>query len=112
MILTSVANQLLNLRLAIDHQLREHSIDEYLHDIPNDDLVRLGLELGLKYDKLKQLESVRSGNFCLDLISSWLREVDDVNERSGKPSWDSLAKALEEIGQNGIAKNVRDCHCQ
>ena len=98
--------------LFVDHQLQEHSIDKYLHDIPSNDLVRLGLELGLKYDRLKRLESVQSGNFCLDLISSWLREVDDVSERSGKPSWESLANALEEIGQNGIAKKVRDCRCQ
>ena len=66
----------------------------------------LGLHLGLSHHKLRRLESTE--NFCLNLISAWLREEDDVSERSGTPSWENLANALEEIGQKGIARNVRD----
>lgn len=60
----------------------------------------------MNYPKLRGLESAE--NFCLKLISAWLREEDEVSERSGKPSWESLAKALEEIGQNGIARSIKD----
>ena len=94
------------LNFRTDCQLNEHSIDRYLHIIPSEDLVRLGGVLGLTYPKLKQLESTK--NFCLNLISAWLREEDEVSQRSGKPSWESLAKALEEIGQNGVARTIRD----
>ena len=87
-------------------QLNEHTIDKYLHIIPSEDLVKLGHQLGLNYHKLRKLESAE--NFCLKLISAWVREEDEVRERSGKPSWESLAKALEEIGQKGIARSIRD----
>ena len=86
--------------------LNEHIVDKYLHNIPSSGLVQLGLELGLKYNRLRRLKSTE--NFCLNLISSWLREEDEVSERSGEPSWEGLAKALEEIGQKGIARNIRD----
>lgn len=89
-----------------DRQLNEHYIDKYLHIIPNKGLVKLGLQLGLNYHRLKRLELTE--NFCLNLISSWLREEDEVRERSGKPSWEGLTKALKEIGQNGIARTIRD----
>ena len=87
-------------------ELSEHTVPKYLHDIPSEDLVELGHTLGLRYNKLRRFKSTE--NFCLNLVSAWLREEDEVSERSGKPSWESLAEALEEIGQNGIARTIRD----
>ena len=87
-------------------ELSEHTVPKYLHNIPDEDLVALGHTLGLRYNKLRRFKSTE--NFCLNLVSAWLREEDEVSERSGKPSWESLAKALEEIGQNGKARTIRD----
>ena len=101
-----VTRVLNNIDAGCHGQLNEHTVDKYLHHIPSKDLIKLGLELGLRYNKLKELESTET--FCLNLISAWLREEDNVSERSGKPSWESLAKAMEEIGQNGIARSIRD----
>ena len=61
----------------------------------------------MRYNKLRR-RFKSTENFCLNLVLAWLREEDEVSERSGKPSWESLAKALEEIGQNGIARTIRD----
>ena len=33
---------------------------------------------------------------------------EDVLERSGEPTYERLAVALGEIGQNGVAKDVRE----
>ena len=57
-------------------QLNEHNVGKYLHIIPSEDLVSLGLELGLSYHRLRELKSTE--NFCFKLISAWPREEDDV----------------------------------
>ena len=87
-----------------------HQISSYLHDIPNNDLLRLGLALGLNYMKLnRQLEM---GRFLLDMLAMWLREEDHVIKLSGPPTWRSLVKALraDTVTQNGIADTIEKCH--
>ena len=42
-----------------------------------------------------------------EMISCWRREDDDVITTSGRPSWLSLVKALEEEGHNGVAARIK-----
>ena len=42
------------------------------------------------------------------LCERWLREDDDVQTRSGDPSWSSLVTAMHEIGANGLARKIEE----
>ena len=61
----------------------------------------LGGALGLHYPKLKRMNDLPS-----DMVAAWLQSEDGVQTTSGRPSWDSLSKALREIGQAGIAETI------
>ena len=56
---------------------------------------RIGEHLGLSAESMCSLD---------DLICSWLREADNVHEESGTPSWETLAKALEQNDCEDIAR--------
>ena len=60
--------------------------------------MELGGALGLFYNRLKDMESLRD-----DMVHAWLNMQDKVTE---KPSWNSLVKALGEIDENGIASSI------
>lgn len=76
----------------------------FLKRLTNADIINVGLELGLRYHHLKNMKE----DVLLDeILSCWLREDDNVRETSGTPSWESLAKALEGAGFNGVAREVR-----
>lgn len=86
-------------------------ITKFLKALTNEELRRVGLELGLHWPHLK-----RMGQDCLnDLVHCWLKKDDLVMETSGTPSWESLAKALEEADFKGLARDIRkviSCQCQ
>ena len=42
-----------------------------------------------------------------DMVAAWLR-CEGVLKRSGEPTYERLAEALEEMEQNGLAKDVRE----
>ena len=47
-----------------------------------------------------------------EMVVAWLKQEDNVIKISGKPSWSSLMKSLEEHGHNGIiAKMKEDLQC-
>ena len=98
---------LLLITITESHDLHQLSI--YLHQVPNEDLIRLGLALGLNYDKLKRLEG--RGNFLLDMLSMWLRGEDNVT-KVGPPTWKTLVKALrvKTVSHNGIAQSIEKDH--
>ena len=75
----------------------------YLKDLDLEQLRLLGLALGLHYPTVKGMKSLLD-----DLIHAWLLRQDDVIKRSGEPTYERLALALEEIGQNGLAQDVRE----
>lgn len=81
-----------------------YDVETYLDCIPPEGLINLGSALGLSFHKLQRLK--HQDNLCYSIVSSWLREEGNVLERSGKPSWESLAAALERIGQNGIMRKI------
>ena len=76
------------------------TVRKYLKDLIPDQLLQLGLALGLYYPTVKETA-------LDDLIHSWLIRQDGVIEKSGEPTFNSLAGALEEIEQNGLASDVR-----
>ena len=80
-------------------------ITEYLDSIECEKkkLVDLGKKLGLHYNRLKGM--MDSSLFLDEIISSWLRKEDDVNEKC-PPTWKNLVKALTAIGQTGIASHI------
>ena len=80
-------------------------ITEYLVSIESEkkQLIDLGKKLGLRYSRLKRMAD--SDNFLDDVIMSWLRKEDDVNEKC-PPNWKNLVKVLTEIKQTGIATRI------
>ena len=91
---------------ALRRPLRHLTVKKYLKPLANDDILKVGLELGLEYTRLKNLKS--SSDFLDEVVHSWLREDDNVSTTSGTPSWDSLAKALKEAGCDGVASKIKE----
>ena len=73
-------------------------VNKYLQELDNDELKKLGLQLGLNLTRLRRMKQ-----FPEDMIQSWLIEDDDVKN----PCWESLATALKEVGHTGIASKIR-----
>ena len=91
--------------------LDEYDVKQYLKELPRETLTELGEALGLHYGRLQRLQSCEYMLFLSRLVSAWLRQEDGVYERSSEPSWKRLAKALGEVGQNGIKARVLKDHC-
>ena len=84
-------------------------ISAYLNRIDAAKVVKLGVELGLNFTSLKN--NMNSGTFVNDTIHAWLQKEDDVMER-GKPTWKTLVKALNSVGQRGIAAEIKMKKCK
>lgn len=78
-------------------------ITQYLNDLSNEQLINLGGALGLGFPTLQWMKDLPS-----EIVAAWLLRQEDVLERSGEPTYERLAKALAKIGQNGLAKDVRE----
>ena len=77
-------------------------ISHYLGDLDNEQIVQVGLALGMNYAKLKRMRSLPG-----DMVAAWLRREDDVLEVSGVPTWKALAEALKDNGQTGLAMKIQ-----
>ena len=65
----------------------------------------LGLELGLLYPSLKNIEVDQHGlvEQCkTEMLAAWLQEQD----KASQPSWSTLIAALERIGENELARSI------
>ena len=83
-------------------------VTEYLEILLPQDLIRLGGALGLKYSNVKMMNPL-----CGDMVLAWLNQQDNVMKKSGKPTWESLMKALRTIGQEGLAQKIaQGSYCQ
>ena len=78
-------------------------ITQYLKDLSNDQLINLGGALGLLFPTLRRMNDLPN-----EMVAAWLLRQEDVLERSGEPTYERLAVALETIEQNGLAKDVRE----
>ena len=77
-------------------------VSTVLKDLNNEQLIRLGTALGLRYPHLQRMDSLPE-----DLVSAWLNMEDEVMDTSGIPTWSSLIKALEDTDQKGVASHIR-----
>ena len=69
------------------------------------DWFELGLLLGLSYSTLKSIEAnnPRDSHHCLrECIVKWLQRADGME----RPSYATLAKALDKMGQRSIADHI------
>ena len=76
-------------------------VKRYLRDLGRDELIDLGVELGLRYPNIQLMTSLKN-----EMVTAWLKSEDNVVRISGPPSWASLAGALRNINQNGIANTI------
>ena len=76
---------------------------------PDDKWSSLGLNLGLLQPTLSVIETNYKGDvercFC-ECLTQWLCQIDNVSE-SGGPTLDSLAFALNKIGENAVAIKIQ-----
>ena len=80
-------------------------INRHLMDLDNEQIVQVGLALGMNYAKLKRMRSLPG-----DMVAAWLRREDDVLEVSGVPTWKVLSEALKDTGQTGLAMKIQQKH--
>ena len=74
-------------------------------DLDDQQIIQVGLALGMSYAKLKRMRSLPG-----DMVAAWLRREDDVLEVSGVPTWKVLAEALKDNGQTGLAMKIQQKH--
>ena len=83
--------------------MRHHyKISSCLLDLDNQQIVQVGLALGMNYAKLKRMRSLPG-----DMVAAWLRREDDVLEVSGVPTWKVLSEVLKDTGQTGLAMKIQ-----
>lgn len=73
-------------------------IVSYLTRLNKNEVIAVGVQLGLSYTRLEG-----SSNFRHDMVTKWLRKDGSVME----PSWNNLCKALEACDHTGIALDIR-----
>ena len=81
-------------------------VKKFLKDVV--DWQSLGLELGLLYPTLEQIEEEQRGAIVkckTKMLAAWLQQQDNVS-RKGVPSWSVLRTALEEIGEHQLASEI------
>ena len=67
----------------------------------NQDLLMIGEGLGLTGLRTK----LTTDTFLDDLVGAWLERKYRVDE-VGRPTWRKLVEVLQEVGQNGLAKDI------
>ena len=73
---------------------------------------KLGLGLGLRYPTLTKIEEEQHGRIedCkMEMLSAWLQQQDNVPQK-GVPSWSVLRSALQKMGANELADQVKRDH--
>ena len=77
-----------------------------IHDL--NDWKDLGLQLGLLYPTLTDIETYRhyKPNECrIDMLLAWLQQQDNVSQK-GVPSWSVLGAALQSMGEHETADRI------
>ena len=77
---------------------------------PNHRWSPLGLQLGLLQPTLSDIRAKYRDdpeNYLQECLTLWLSKADNVTE-SGGPTWDSLASALNKLGENATADKIKE----
>ena len=86
--------------------MRHHyQVSSLLMDLDNQQIIQVGLALGMNYAKLQRMSSLPG-----DMVAAWLRGEDDVLQVSGVPTWKTLSEALKDVGQTGLAIKIQHGH--
>ena len=88
--------------LCLPGMKHHRDVNRYLKDLDNEQIVQVGLALGLNYAKLKRMRVLPA-----DMVAAWLRKEDDVLQ-VGEPTWKVLCEALKDIGQTGLAVTLQE----
>ena len=80
-------------------------VKELLEPLENYQLKRLFEELGLSDATLRNKYSHSTAAYLDDLVRGWIQGRDAVLDRGGA-TWESLKKALQRLGHNGIAAKI------
>ena len=85
-----------------------HEVTTYLMELSRDHIYSLGLALGLTDCTLTEYEESPMRRYLSHMLKAWLRGQDNVEKKSGPPTWRSLVKALRDatVRQNGIASKI------
>ena len=85
-----------------------HEVTTYLMDLSKDEIYSLGLALGLIDCTLSHFEDSSVQRYLSHMLKAWLRRQDNVDRKSGPPTWRSLVKALraDTVRQTGIANMI------
>ena len=67
--------------------------------------IMLDIEEG-QLNKVKSDNASNSGNCLREMLKIWLKKIDP------KPSWSSMAKALEVLGEQSLAEHIRKTYCK
>ena len=84
----------------------------YLKDIEPDKVGDIGIYLGLGFGTLRALNY---GSLREEIASAWLQKKDQVEKKTGIPSWKSLGTTLQKLGLADaaakISKGISSCTC-
>ena len=80
-------------------------VKEILKPLDRDELKELFEELGLYDATLRNRYTDCAVAYLDDLVRRWILRRDAVLDRGGA-TWESLKKALQRLGHNGIAANI------
>lgn len=79
-----------------------HTICKCLDRLQRDDIIGLGLSLGLYYPSLVKMQMLPH-----DMVHAWLLRMDNVPKQSGTPTTQTLIQALESQGLSGHTEKVK-----
>lgn len=82
-------------------------ITNYLLPLDTTAVCRLGLVLGLNFNRLMAMKD--SPTFLEDMLSGWLQRAPPVVQTE-VPTWARLVEALKDprVGQNGLASKIEE----
>ena len=83
-------------------------ICRYLTVLSQQNILDLGMVLGISYPNLKDYKQSAPQQFLYEVVAAWLRKQDFVIEKGRTPTWHNLVKALRDdtVRQNGIADDI------
>ena len=67
-----------------------------------DDIIRLGLSLGLHLPSLMKMKMLPE-----EMVHAWLMRMDSVTEQSGLPTTDSLIQVLQDLNLSEAVDKVK-----